>query len=117
MFELLTYHASVAADETMDDDTSIHKYHQATDHFIESGVLGSRPKIAEASNSATDDSITTWAVAVIPSIPAGPSKDKKPATRISILVLPLPPTARMQVYLNQLGAEKESALTKVAKIK
>jgi len=54
---------------------------------------------------------------VTPSIPAGPSKGKKPVTRRSTPVPPLPPPARMQAHIDQLGAEKEAALAELAKMK
>jgi len=101
----------------MDDATSVQRYQQAADDFIASGVWGPRPEITEAPTSSSDDPITTRATSVTPSIPAGPSKGKKPATRKSTPAPPLPPTARMQAHINQLVAEKEAALAKLAKMK
>ena len=51
-----------------------------------------------------------------PSIPAGLSKGKKPATRKSTPVPTVPPTARMQVYIDQLVAEKEAGQAELSKI-
>jgi len=117
MFKRITHHASVEDDETMDDATSVQRYQQAADDFIASGVWGPRPEITEAPTSPSDDPITTRAISVTPSIPAGPSKGKKPATRRSTPVPPLLPTARMQAHIDQLVAEKEAALAELAKIK
>jgi len=90
---------------------------QAADDFIASGVWGPRPEITEATTSPSDDLITTRAMIVTPSIPAGPSKGKKPVTRRCTPVPPLPPTARMQAHIDQLVAEKEAAITELAKMK
>ena len=114
MFKRITHHASVEDDETMDDATSVQRYQQAADDFIASGVWGPRPEITEAPTSPSDDPITTRAMT---SIPAGPSKGKKPVTRRSTPVSPLPPTARMQAHIDQLVAEKEAALAELAKMK
>jgi len=71
----------------------------------------------EAPTSPSDDPITTRAISVTLSIPAGPSKGKKAATRRSTPAPTLPPTARMQAHIDQLVAEKEAALAELAKIK
>jgi len=87
------------------------------DDFIASGVWGPRPEITDAPTSPSDDPITTRAILVTPSIPAGHSKGKKPATRRSTPAPPLPPTARMQVHIDKLVAENEAALAELAKIR
>jgi len=101
----------------MDNATSIQRYQQVADDFIASGVWGPRPEITKAPTSPSDDQITTRAISVTPSIPAGPSKGKKPTTQRSTPAPPLSPTARMQAYIDQLVAEKEAALAELAKIK
>jgi len=117
MFKRIAHHASVTDNETMDDVTSVQRYQQASADFIASGVWGPRPEITEAPTYPSDDPITTRAISVTPSIPAGPSKGKKPATRKSTPAPPLRPTARMQARIDQLVAEKEAALVELAKIK
>ena len=101
----------------MDYATSLLRHLQTADHFIASGVCGTRPHIVEAPTSPSYDPITTCTISVHPFILEGPSKSKKPTTGRSKPAPHLPLIARIQAHIDQLVEEKPAALAKLAKIK
>ena len=60
-----TQYVSVADDKTIDDASSIMRYQQAADHYIESRVWGPRLEITEASTYSTNNPITTCPMTVL----------------------------------------------------